>query len=563
MDKSWGSNLYKPSSMAHSAPGFQISHKKAATFQQKIIRATKRIKDTPYLHFIWWERGAFLSQLGFPELAASDAYKAIMLCNAGLDFSSPLGTIVRFTTAMYAVSNTDGLTMETNGKIIRQVVEENLLTIRRSSYGMLINSMMDLFAYTDAIKTCIEARNLYPTGGEIFEERKLKAKEQVQRIAKAYADRGVSFEEQKQNLVAGICRVRLYPWLPKKQRVRDKALISVASNGLRKSSNSLEIRPSAVGGSIRNLAQPDCFGIFATKRIPKGYPFLKQTHPFAISLEQSESQCGNCFHSLADCSSIHVLQCCSIYRYCSTKCAKAALDNYHHAICGKDFSEIINRAHNSYGGKSEGSGYPGGETEMGHFTGWNDRATDFMTLDPHFPYAEQVPVILIRYLAMAIQYGGDPLDHPHIASLVANDTATGIVSWSFNGMVTGPIKALEIIGIDVFADHRFDTWALLTMWYRIQNNSAALEVGFPNSVMSPTYSWFNHSCSPNAANISTELQMACDTETVSLKTIQKGEEVFVSYLSDRDLKMDRRYRQQRLKSWFGSDCQCPRCQKET
>ncbi|KAK2628909.1 hypothetical protein QTJ16_002012 [Diplocarpon rosae] len=563
MDQSWSQNLYKPSSMAHSSPGCQISSEKVAGFQNKIIRATKRIQETPYLHFIWWERGAFLSQLGFPELAASDAYKAILLCNAGLDLCSPLGSIVRFTTAMYAVFNTDGLTMQTSEQLFRQVVGENLLTIRKSSYEMLINSMMDLFAYTDVIKTCIEARNLYPTGGESFDERNLIAKKQFHSNAKAHADSGFSIKDQKQNLVAGSCRVRSYPWLPARQRVRDKGLISIANNDLRVSSNSLEIQPSTIGGSVQGLAQPNCFGIFTTRRILKGKPFLKQTHPFAISLEQPELQCGNCFHFLADCSSVLDLKCCSIYRYCSTKCVTAALDNYHRAICGKDFSEIINRAHNSYGGKSEGTKYPGGETEMGHFTGWADKATDFKTMDPHFRYVEQVPVILIRYLAMAIQYGGDPLDHPHIAPLVANDTATGIMSWSFNGMILGPIKALEIMGIDIFADQRFDTWVLLTMWCRIQNNSAALDVGFPNSVMSPTYSWFNHSCSPNAANITTESQMACDTETVSLKTIQKGDEVFVSYLSDEDLKMGRRYRQQRLKSWFGSDCRCARCQEET
>jgi hypothetical protein len=119
------------------------------------------------------------------------------------------------------------------------------------------------------------------------------------------------------------------------------------------------------------------------------------------------------------------------------------------------------------------------------------------------------------------------------------------------------------MGIDVFADDLFDTWVLLTIWSRVQNNSAATPAGFPNRVLSPSYSWFNHSCAPNAVNIAPLSMLACDTETVSTKTIQKEEEIFVSYLCEEDLMLDRKSRQMKLRSWLGADCRCPRCKSES
>ena len=51
----------------------------------------------PHSPQAWLKRSYLLLALGFPKLGAADAYKAIMLCNAGLDckYQSARGEYVR------------------------------------------------------------------------------------------------------------------------------------------------------------------------------------------------------------------------------------------------------------------------------------------------------------------------------------------------------------------------------------------------------------------------------------------------------------------------------------
>ena len=132
-----------------------------------------------------------------------------------------------------------------------------------------------------------------------------------------------------------------------------------------------------------------------------------------------------------------------------------------HPSDSTEFNTILRAAHPSYGGKKEGIGYPQGKTALGHYTGWIDKIEHHED-DYRFAFPDHTPVFLIRFLAMIIQTGCDPLEHPVISPLMPHKLSKS--KWSLNGMVSGPIKSLQILGIDVFADSRFDTWVLLTMW---------------------------------------------------------------------------------------------------
>jgi hypothetical protein len=63
----------------------------------QLILTTRTIKDIPHDPQAWAKRSDHLLALGFSELAAADAYKTIILCNAGLDYNyqSALGEYVR------------------------------------------------------------------------------------------------------------------------------------------------------------------------------------------------------------------------------------------------------------------------------------------------------------------------------------------------------------------------------------------------------------------------------------------------------------------------------------
>jgi hypothetical protein len=63
--------------------------------REKPVRHAKDLLNLPYEPDFWVLRAHDMFNLGFAELAAGDAYKSIMLSEAGLDYHSDLGEKVR------------------------------------------------------------------------------------------------------------------------------------------------------------------------------------------------------------------------------------------------------------------------------------------------------------------------------------------------------------------------------------------------------------------------------------------------------------------------------------
>ncbi len=199
------------------------------------------------------------------------------------------------------------------------------------------------------------------------------------------------------------------------------------------------------------------------RRIGAFETILYATNPFSVSLEQTTTQCYNCFQVLATSKSVRRFSCCQTIGYCSPRCLNISRQYYHSAICGRDFSELVTRGQQSYGGKSEGSQYGNtGKTELSDLTGWNDKPSKgYPKTNYRFP--DQSPLVLARALAICLQAGGHPLEHPNIAQLTEGSESVRTV-WSLNGMVIGPLKVLEILGVNIFSDERYETWVMRTLW---------------------------------------------------------------------------------------------------
>lgn len=330
---------------------------------------------------------------------------------------------------------------------------------------------MKLRAFPDVLRICSEALELYTTDTELSPaeagiqqrllERFYEARSEFDKCATYYASERLPFETQKQLLSFGFNYIRTYPWVPIDKRVRSFKQIETYNENLKNWSNCLKIRISMIEGSKTKVYGPICYGMFATRDIQKGEFIMTEIHPFAMSLEQPETQCMNCFTPVASATHLRMMECCPGVAYCSEDCEKSAMDNYHSTICGKDFSAIINQAHQSYGGKAESIQYGDGTTELEDLTGWEDQVTDEHK-HSQYPFPDYTPVFMIRILGMCVQAGCDPLSHPKIAQLKPNVGAE--MTWSFNGMVKGPIEVLQTLGVDVFANHNFDTWVILSMW---------------------------------------------------------------------------------------------------
>lgn len=222
-----------------------------------------------------------------------------------------------------------------------------------------------------------------------------------------------------------------------------------------------------------------------------------------------------------DLSSDFSLSCCNT-PYCSKRCRDMALNSYHNVLCGENFD------------------WPYEECRT-------------------LPKAVALNGLLwLRILAICVQSKLHPLDHPAIARLTPNYQQS-CRKWSLSTMIRQPVQILEQLGVNPLKDTRYETWVLHTVWARVLNNQVG--DGVVQSV-SPLYSFFNHSCEPNAqaespsGGGSTKVMFAT-------KKIKKGDEIFISYggFTGTETKAER---DALLASWIGSDgqCGCPKCQRE-
>jgi hypothetical protein len=165
-------------------------------------------------------RAECYTQLNYPELAISDAYKALRMVKT------------------YLAPGADA--SESRKQL--DLTDAELLEARKSAYHHLIRSLTSLHAYADGIELCAEARQLYP--GEFD-----TAMKQCQEGLAAQADP----EALPPSFVA-----RPYPLLDDAYLVRDEAAIaSTTPHG------PIRVARSRVAGD-----KQDVYGVFATRRIP-------------------------------------------------------------------------------------------------------------------------------------------------------------------------------------------------------------------------------------------------------------------------------------------------------
>ena len=150
-----------------------------------------------------------------------------------------------------------------------------------------------------------------------------------------------------------------------------------------------------------------------------------------------------------------------------------------------------------------------------------------------------------------------PLDHHLVARLTPTYHEDKIEPFVLLNDIIIPNKALQTFGIDIFANQNYDTWVLLTIQARIQNNSC----GDPSAdSLFPPFSLFNHSCDPNVEwNFP-----AGDHKTIVVKarrSIKLGEQMLVKYdqiMRDQPLAA----RRKRIYRWLDGPCMCTRCIRE-
>jgi hypothetical protein len=308
----------------------------------------------------------------------------------------------------------------------------------------------------------------------------------------------------------------------------------------------IKIEPQSCYWAPSTLAEKkDMLGMFASRNIQPGELILVERTPTGACSNAEGFICGNCYGRVK-CPPIQSTCCSKITEesaeaahrdikaaskllvFCSAACYDIAMETYHKVLCGQDLNWLIEPA-----------------------KGLEINASPLR------------PLLMLRFLASCVQSGSgtSPLDHPMIARLQPLANCGHVDVFTFNESIVAPIKILQHLGVDVFANLNYDTMVLHSIWTRIANNkfgSPDPKRGFIDEIL-PLLPLFNHSCDPN-------LEQKREDSSTTIRTfakrfIAKGEEMFNSYMDVGGMGFEER--QERLMPWFEGPCLCPKCKKES
>jgi len=195
-------------------------------------------------------------------------------------------------------------------------------------------------------------------------------------------------------------------------------------------------------------------------------------------------------------------------------------------------------------------------------------------------------LIVMRALAMAETQSLNPLDLADIKYIWGdfNDVSPlqddifkehvdmpRTLPWNFKTNVILPLQTLEKMDINIFEDHRFDTWILNTIFAKVRGTASARpgpdgkpEVG----AVHPMWCLANHSCDPN---VKWEWEGTMKFWVMDQRVdwygkhgrvkknepgLKEGQEVFGHYC---DLELNVTERREWAAGALGGACMCERC----
>ena len=496
---------------------------------------------SPYNPRLWLERSKILLKLSFPDLACGDAYKALQLIRDSKDGSSRLTHCVRLEVAKYLVSAhysfanvlPTELLMSSNGmdKVIAHLNELEYHSVVVLAEGLLIAN-----SFQESLNLAQENARKFPDAHELLAIRKAARAACAQRTRELEAA-GNSWSEIQEDLRSGEVYVETYPWMST-ETSRRSDIIHFVNDNLRKASrNQCYVKRSKIRDKIPMLSTnnaemvADVFGIFAQTNIPRGRRVLKD-YTCLCAVDDIADRCSACYDLLSE---VAVESECCETKFCSSACLNNA-SKFHPAVCGKDLRK--------------------------YECARESQASSIISVTESR--------LLLRALAIAVNFSDlHPLRAPIISRLTSLHAGAGAQEprpFSLARSIIEPIDMLTRLGVDVYANHNFDTWVILTIGARLDINSRhASETPEADQyyiAINPLYTFFNHSCNPN---VTYEHSKSGPDSILRMKTLRKvkaGEELFINYLPAKDLALHVSERLRRLRAWFGHDCQCVKCIKE-
>ncbi|KAI5926582.1 Wd tetratricopeptide repeat domain-containing protein [Camillea tinctor] len=523
---------------------------------------TDKLLESPYDLVLYLERALVYADLGYPDLAAGDAYRALLLTDEVRDESFEYHD--RALEALSAYSKGPLLEMLNFGSLSgSQSRLSNLDGVQDMSAFASLVSVRCFQILSLSLLLCGCLKSAYN-----FCERGLAIAPDNQELNNTMAHIRTVAERRTRKPFAnvnnlpdwGMVRREVYPWNSyEPDRFSDQSL-SFLNNELATMAPKCTIQvaqlPVLLGGASRTDNYeiiPTCnqLGVFAKEDIAPGEDVLVEYSLVTANNRLKDMVCDACSGELPPLGSESpALSCpdCSDTVFCDQYCFDKAQELYHPAVCDKDVDSIAK--------------------------------------DPDAKDADETLhlLLLARLLAMAAHQDIHPLDVSQIKyiwgdfvssrsneinlSPKAGPPPDWTLPFSFTYNIETPLHILEKMDIDIYATvAHYDLWVFNTLYSKFRGTASARKNprdGRPDvAAVHPFWCLANHDCNPNVTwEWGGRMVLKARERRVVGNApggIKRGEEILNHYC-DVDLPVQAR------REWacgsLGGWCMCQRCRDE-
>ncbi|RFU26225.1 hypothetical protein B7463_g10128, partial [Scytalidium lignicola] len=550
-----------------------------AELLQQRAQLTDSLLEQPYDLILYLERAVVHRDLGYPDLAAGDSYRALLLtdevCDESFEYheqaltallahsSDRLPAVLRGHGGAYSGDdlsdelqdmNIDGVEEEVLvGRIYEPLELAHLASTR--CYQILAVSLLLCGCLRSAYEFCARGLTIAPD-----DEGLVQAMEYIQSMAKRRLKLPEDVEVDVNILPEqGLVRREIYPWNDHEpDRFCDETL-DFLNEELRAVSTKCVAKVTELPALLETNIDPNYrgalptskqLGLFASSDIEPGELVLDEISVLTANNRHRESLCDCCSNELPPLgANSTVVGCpdCQDIMFCGEDCLQRALATYHPAVCDKDLESIAKDG------------------------------------DPREAPNALYLLLLARTLAMSCTQEIHPLELKEVKfiwgdflpsasnavplSVNAGPPPIWTLPFSFASNIEGPLHILEKMDIDIFAGiAQYDLWIFNTLYSKFRGTASArvsLRDARPEvAAVHPLWCLANHDCDPNVKwEWGGEMQFYCREQRVDGRPggIRAGEEILNHYC---DIDLPVRERREWAKGSLGGLCMCARCRRE-
>jgi hypothetical protein len=527
----------------------------------KRAQLTVGLQSLPYDLILYLQRAVVHSELGYPDLAAGDAYRALLLTDEvlteGFEYHEKAFESLKMHAAVpypeVLVHGKLSSELSPHSQDSEPAVKRLAYLASVRAYQILSISLLLCGCLKSAATFCARGLKAAPKNRDL-----LDTKNHIDVVAELRLHRkDFDLSDLPDH---GVVRREIYPWNSHEPDRFSQESLDALNAGLEKMAPKCAVQVAMLPVLLEGASDTDAYqiiptckqlGVFATDDIKPGETVLEEYSLLTANNRLKDSLCDACSSELPGLGGPEQpVNCedCQDTVFCSQHCHDQAQERYHPALCDKDVDAIA----------KDGSALEADETLY--------------------------LLLLSRVLAIATHEQTHPLDVREVKFIWGDFVPTKsndinlspnagpppewTLPFSFKYNIETPLHVLEKMDIDIYATlAEYDLWVLNTLYAKFRGTASARKNprdGRPDvAAVHPYWCLANHDCNPNVTwdwggymVLRARDQMVVGGQA---ETIKEGTEILNHYC---DVSLPVQQRREWARGSLGGWCMCQRCRDE-